>query len=488
MSDYVKQLALSHDPFVATARYRAFFAGADRDGLLQRLIEQAHYGAPISIVSGGLGIGKSTLSREFQKSFSEEAFCIHVQATLFMNQGQFLDAVLEQLPIGASSPEVADIVRDLCQFAERLYLDAKTLVLIVDDAHELAGDVLNIIDSLTEQATEGAIHILLLGEKQLGNMLGNVMGPRAFGRVIEEELTPMSADDAEAYVRLKLADAGYTGEIPVEAAEIGALCNESNGVPGSFNIQFAKALAESLKHNKVVAAKPKNVKSLFELGAPYWATAAILLFFMFTLVIFTSPDQDEAEAALAGEEQTTTRINLPVAAMNTPGVAAPVPAEPVATSLLAETSQPEESKEEQVAPTTNLESSMQVTQVGESAAELIVAPTASATTQADTPQEPPLGSKLLSYPAENFTVQIMGSRSEDNVRRFIDQQLAAFNAQYFETRHQDRPWFVVVMGNFVSRDVASRAIADLPVSIRRMDPFIRQLGEVQSDIRKYRQH
>lgn len=90
---------------------------------------------------------------------------------------------------------------------------------------------------------------------------------------------------------------------------------------------------------------------------------------------------------------------------------------------------------------------------------------------------------LLAYPADNFTVQIMGSRSEENVQRFIAAQLAGFNAVYFETLHQERPWYVVVMGNFVSRDVASRAISDLPAAIRRMDPFIRKIGDVQAVIR-----
>lgn len=487
MPDYVKQLGLSYDPFVATARYRSFFAGANREAVLQRLVEQAHYGAPVSVVCGPLGSGRSTLSNEFHKSFAEEAFSIRIQATLFMNQGQFLDALLEQLPIGASSPEVSDIVQDLCQFAERLYLDAKTLILIVDDAHELASDVIKIIDTLTGSTTEGAVHVLLVGEKQLTNMLGNVLGERALGRVIEEELVPLSADDANAYVQLKLADAGYEGEVPFQTAEIAALCNDAGGVPGSFNIAFGQALEESLKKSSHVIARPAQAKSLLELGAPYWAAAAVLLVCMLALVVFTSPESSAPAIASNDEQPAGNLIELPVAAaVRTESGVTGDRADSREDILLVQSSG--QNKGEEVSdPVSMPEPSLVNEGESVSAAEpaLVSSTTADVATMEETETSDPGDNGLLDLPAENFTVQIMGSRSEENVQRFINQQLAAFNARYFETRHQGRPWYVVVTGNFVSRDVASRAISDLPGSIRRMDPFIRQLGDVQADIRQH---
>ena len=312
MTDYLKKLSLSHDPFVASARYRSFFAGAGRENLLQRLLEQAHYGAPISLVCGGLGSGKTTLAKEFRNGFSDEALCVHIQATLFMNQGQFLEALLEQLPVGASSPEVTDIVNDLCQFAERLYLDARTLVLIVDDAHELASEVLQIIEMLTANATEGAVHVLLLGEKQLGNMFSNALGEKALGRVIEEHLAPFSAADADSYVKLKLADAGYDGELPLDIAQIGAITNEANGVPGSINYYFAQALDKALTDQPDLVP-PTDPRSLLQIGAPYWATATTLLVLLVLLLTLTSPGSDNPDVAqTSAAEPATTRIDLTV--------------------------------------------------------------------------------------------------------------------------------------------------------------------------------
>jgi DamX protein len=90
--------------------------------------------------------------------------------------------------------------------------------------------------------------------------------------------------------------------------------------------------------------------------------------------------------------------------------------------------------------------------------------------------------ELLSYSPEHFTLQIMGSRSEEAVRRFVDRELSAFNHGYFEARHEGNPWFVVVSGHFTSRAAANRALSDLPANIRNMEPWIRSMGDVQAAI------
>ena len=79
-------------------------------------------GSSASIVIGPLRSGKAVLSHELQRHFQEEATVLVVQAGLFLNQAQFLDAVLEQVPeqvpVCAFSLVVADIVTYLVYFAE----------------------------------------------------------------------------------------------------------------------------------------------------------------------------------------------------------------------------------------------------------------------------------------------------------------------------------------------------------------------------------
>lgn len=491
MNKYINKLGLKYDPFASAEKSRTFFAGAGRQALLQRLIEQAHYGAPLSIVCGILGSGKTTLAREFRSSFSDEALCVPVHATLFMNKHQFLDALLEQLPIGASAPEPESIIEDLVRFAETLYLQAKTLVIIVDDAHELASEVLEIVDSLTNKASEGAVHVLMLGELQLSNMLqsslgNNAIGNRLSGRMLEEEIEPLANDEVLEYVQLKLADAGYSDEVPLDGAAVGEIVNEGNGIPGTINVLVTDALNNKLD----VAQIPVEQKSIVEIGAPYWATAAVLIVVLLLAVVFLPTESPEQNNVADSEAQgNRTQISVPLGN----GLPANVAASPETTLAVANRSPaiPETSFEQLETPVAQESAQSLLRDEPEAATPEVEVAASTAPNSPSVDNEPIVEApelvsdferQLLAYAPENFTLQIMGSRSEDAVVRFIDRELSAFNRGYFEARHEGEPWFVVVSGQYTSRSAANRAMADLPANIRRMDPWIRSVADVHAAI------
>ena len=91
---------------------------------------------------------------------------------------------------------------------------------------------------------------------------------------------------------------------------------------------------------------------------------------------------------------------------------------------------------------------------------------------------------LLEYPGSSYTVQIVGSHSETNVQRFIEEQLVSSQRGYFETRFQEEPWFVVVLGQFENHSDATKAIEELPGPLRSLQPWIRSIADIQSDIRE----
>ena len=504
MKHYTDELSLRYDPFAPAAKNHSFFGGAGRDELLERLVEQAHYGAPISAVCGPLGAGKSVLGAEFRKHFSEEALCIPVHATLFMNQSQFLEAVLQQLPFGASSPEPMDIVEDLCHFAEKMYLEAKTLILVIDDAHELASEVLEIIETLIAKVSESAVHVLLLGENQLSSLLHNALSVELAARMLEETLVPLSNEDAIQYVAQKLEEAGYTGSSILDSATIGYLVNESNGMPGKFNARVADALSVSImKPDAPVAARHSNEAMPWSsLGKQYWITASALLVLLIGALMYPSAEEGELSAAAADSvSDVTQRINVPVNPVN-------VTANDQTDEIFVDPQAGRQARDEESLPSsdstpelaqsasdaTNIEEVNDVVESSEQeqvgTVELVQQESQSTNNTAE--QSPDLAAAsefeqaLLAYPAENFTVQIMGSRSEDNVKQFVASELGALNHGYFESRYQEQPWFVVVMGNFVSREAATRALGDLPGDIRELNPWIRSLTDVQSDIRRIR--
>jgi septal ring-binding cell division protein DamX len=71
------------------------------------------------------------------------------------------------------------------------------------------------------------------------------------------------------------------------------------------------------------------------------------------------------------------------------------------------------------------------------------------------------------------------------VQTFIQQNNGAEDLFFFETRYQDRPWFVVVYGNYPNRSAARQAIEQLPQPLKDLQPWARSLADIQSDIRRY---
>ena len=91
---------------------------------------------------------------------------------------------------------------------------------------------------------------------------------------------------------------------------------------------------------------------------------------------------------------------------------------------------------------------------------------------------------LLDFPSSSYTVQIMGSHSETNVQRFVEEELELSHRGYFETRFQDKPWYVVVLGRVENRSDATQAIEELPVALKSLQPSVRALADIQSNIRQ----
>lgn len=74
-----------------------------------------------------------------------------------------------------------------------------------------------------------------------------------------------------------------------------------------------------------------------------------------------------------------------------------------------------------------------------------------------------------------YTLQVLGARSEEAVKRFIAGQDDPSQFSYFETREAGRPWFVVVHGNYASRELALGVADTLDIGLDSK-PFPKRFG------------
>ncbi|HAS50135.1 MAG TPA: hypothetical protein DCS33_12835, partial [Gammaproteobacteria bacterium] len=243
MNKYMQWLDLDFDPFVPSSSSRDFYCSGDRQTLLDQIVEFSLYSNAMIAVTGPLGAGKTTLATNFCERFADEAVCVRVAATLFMNQGQFLDALQSSLsfkPAPGLDTEFA--INQICQYAAELDLEARSLIIIIDDAHELSAEVLQLLTKLLDSCVDSSIHALLLGERQLDNLLQNTLTNEAQDRLAVFPLDGFASDETHDYIRFKLATAGFNKEMPLEGGVVGAIHNASQGMPGAINGLIANAL------------------------------------------------------------------------------------------------------------------------------------------------------------------------------------------------------------------------------------------------------
>lgn len=547
MNKYMQWLDLDFDPFVPSSSSRDFYCSGDRQTLLDQIVEFSLYSNAMIAVTGPLGAGKTTLAKNFCERFADEAVCVRVAATLFMNQGQFLDALQSSLsfkPAPGLDTEFA--INQICQYAAELDLEARSLIIIIDDAHELSAEVLQLLTKLLDSCVDSSIHALLLGERQLDNLLQNTLTNEAQDRLAVFPLDGFASDETHDYIRFKLATAGFNKEMPLEGGVVGAIHNASQGMPGAINGLIANALnaaapavavapapsigapaavmdelddidefgpltsgerfagiddieqfeglhaSERLESGDEDGAADMQLTWLAGVQPRYLSAAAILLVLLTGTLLFwdASPRVTEslpipvaiAPAAIPPVQDEPELI--PTSIAETPAAVAVVAAAAITETANAVSSAPVDVI---IAEAVSVEENEPVQVAAQEAVANVVEQVAEVPVLEATPvlaEVSAFEGLLLQEAPESFAVQLSASRSEANISAFVGKLAGTQPVGYFETRHQGGPWFVAVLAPFSDRDQATRAISALPEKMRSNQPWIRSVAGIQTDIRE----
>jgi len=547
MNKYTEWLGLDFDPFVPSSSSRDFYCSGDRQQLLDQIVEFSLYSNAMIAVTGPLGAGKTTLATNFCERFADEAVCVRVAATLFMNQGQFLDSLQSSLSFKPAAGLDTDFaINQICQYAAELDLEARSLIIIIDDAHELSAEVLQLLTKLLDSCVDSSIHALLFGERQLDNLLQNTLTDEAQDRLAVFPLDGFASDETYEYARFKLATAGFTKEMPLEGGVVGAIHNASQGMPGAINGLIANALnaaapavaaapepsfeaptavvdefddieefgpltsgerfagideieefeglhaSERLEDGDEDGAADMQLTWLAGVQPRYLGAAAILLVLLTGTLLFwdASPRVTESlpiPVAIAPSAIPPVQDEPEVISTSIPETPAPVAV--VAAAAITETANPVSSAavDAIIAEPVSVEEDEPAQVVAQEAVENVVEQVAEVPVLEATPvlaEASAFEELLLQEAPESFAVQLSASRSEANISAFVGQLTGNQPVGYFETRHQGGPWFVAVLAPFSDRDQATRAISALPDKMRSNQPWIRSVAGIQTDIRE----
>ncbi len=537
LSERLADLGLTRDPFAADAPLESLFPGAMRRASLDQMQLLARESEDIVALTGPAGSGKTLLGDFFARHADRDQVVARIRATLLTTPSQLLEDLFKAFVL--DFPEQATLTElkaSLQRYFAALHRQARTVVLIVDSAHELGDDALSLLTKLAlNENHDGTFHLLLLGEPSLLDMLDYTCpmreGQPQFTAV---QLPAFNLEETRAYLRYRLSAAGHQQDdgrgLPFSNRQIERIHKLSGGIPAAINARASEMLGDlGLDLLELLPRLPAD------LPRPYvYGTAGALALIVLAALLLGGDEAPELAQANLSEPvpiplepvpalRTVTEIQdqAPVdAAQQTDapaaGLATGIPAadgastpaadpEPVAASVASgSNSAPAVTAVAAATPTATpaavatpapARAVVSTTTAPAATAVPARAPAASTPAPAAAPARPaaaastsdptaPLASqhtRIRALPANQFTVQLLGSTSRANVEDFVRRH-ASSPLYWFETRNQGNPWFVVMMGAYPSRAAAQTAASGLTGELGRLEPWIRGIGTVQAEI------
>ncbi|HWW19298.1 MAG TPA: AAA family ATPase [Steroidobacteraceae bacterium] len=243
---YLAFFGLAEKPFSITPDPRYLYLSARHADALAHLVYGINEAGGFVQLTGEVGTGKTTIIRSLLSRTPQNA-----EIALILNPRlsptEFLLSLCEELGIGAAdSPDgtAKDIVDLLNRYLLRAHAQGRRVVLIVDEAQNLAPEVLEQIRLLTnlETETQKLLQIILIGQPELRRLLAREdlrqIAQRVTGRY---HLDPLTRTEAAAYVRHRLRVAGATADI-FSSGALREIYHISHGIPRVINIICDRAL------------------------------------------------------------------------------------------------------------------------------------------------------------------------------------------------------------------------------------------------------
>ncbi len=254
---YTKTFGLTQDPFsIAPDPHFLFMSERHREALAHLLYGVAGNGHAAGgtgggfvLLTGDIGTGKTTICRCFLEQIP--AGC-HV-AYIFnpkLSVIELLQSICEEFRItlaaGAAPAHTAKAYIDaLNTFLLQSHASGQSCVLIIDEAQNLSGDVLEQLRLLTNLETNERklLQIVLIGQPELRSMLARPELEQLAQRVIARfHLDALNDLETTHYINHRLAVAGHTGALPFTARALARIHRLTQGVPRRINLLCGRAL------------------------------------------------------------------------------------------------------------------------------------------------------------------------------------------------------------------------------------------------------
>jgi general secretion pathway protein A len=283
---YTSFFGLNEKPFSITPDPRYLFMSARHGEALAHLVYGVTESGGFMQLTGEVGTGKTTLVRTLLLNRMPANADVAVVLNPQLSAREFLISICEELgvdvPLDRNS--IKALIDTLNHHLLQAHSDGRRTILVVDEAQNLAPDVLEEVRLLTnlETAKQKLLQIVLIGQPELRDLLARndlrQLAQRITGRY---HLEPLSRDETAQYIEHRLKVAGALSEV-FDGAAKREVFRLSQGVPRLINVICDRALlgaytveSRRVNRNMIRRAAVEITGKTEEARWPRWAVPVI---------------------------------------------------------------------------------------------------------------------------------------------------------------------------------------------------------------------
>jgi general secretion pathway protein A len=271
---YADYFGLKENPFSLSPEPRYLFLSEQHRDALNCLIYGIKEKKGFVLISGGIGLGKTTICRSLLASMDDS-----VETALIFNTAiselDLLETILSEygIVIKNSAGNKKYYIDALNEFLLDNFAAGKTTVLLIDEAQNLSRGVLEQVRMLSnlETETEKLIQIILIGQPELANTLMLPALRQLNERItVRYDLKPFSPKEVSDYIHHRLAVAQGPGSIKFTGRAMDLIYVFSEGIPRRINALCDRALLIAYTKN-VSEIDRKIIKlAVLDIGLNYF--------------------------------------------------------------------------------------------------------------------------------------------------------------------------------------------------------------------------
>ena len=204
------------------------------------------------VITGEIGAGKTTLIETFLHELDKDVVVAQINQTQ-VSATEFLQAVLVQFGFTPFRMKKAELIATLNSFLIEQYAAGRKVLLIVDEAQNLASKVLEELRMLSgvETTKDKVLRIILAGQPELNEKLDSPELIQLAQRVrLRFHLTPLSEPDMQHYVLHRLEVAGSAGRKIFQDDCYPLLFRYTGGVPRLINTLCETAMMAAFSDDR----------------------------------------------------------------------------------------------------------------------------------------------------------------------------------------------------------------------------------------------